>query len=237
MTTGLRLTLAQLGWFNTALYALARLLQACSGGRWTLLRYLFVAQHVAAAPLSPMRGNDIAIRTPGAEDALPDDYPRPPQVVRQRYAQGARTFTAWRNGRLAGFLWLIAHAYQEDEVRVRYRLASPRASWDFDVWVRPEERLGWVFRRLWEAARQHLRASGVHWTCSRISAFNAGSLRAHAHIGTVRLGQAVFLRCGRWQWMIASMRPYFHLSRSPSCFPQLTFDIPAQEPPCPTSTK
>jgi GNAT superfamily N-acetyltransferase len=138
---------------------------------------------------------------------------------------------------LAGFLWLIADAYQEDEVRARYRLASSRASWDFDVWVRPEERLGWVFRRLWEAARQHLRARGVRWTCSRISAFNAASLRAHAQIGTVTLGHAVFLRCGAWQWMIATLRPWFHLSRSPSSFPQLTFDIPVQEPPCPTSTK
>lgn len=237
MTTGLRHTLAQLGWFNTILYALARLLETCSGGRWTLLRYLFVAQYVADTPLSPMRGADISIRMQAAGEALPDDYPRPRHVVRARYAQGAQTLNAWRNGQLAGFLWLIAGAYQEDEVRVRYRLASSSASWDFDVWVRPDQRLGWVFRRLWEAARQHLRARGVRWTCSRISAFNPSSLRAHAHIGTVMLGQAVFLRCGTWQWMIASLRPYFHLSRSPHVFPQLTFDLPAQEPPCPTSTK
>lgn len=237
MTTGLRQTLAQLGWFNTILYALARLLEACSAGRCTLLRYLFVAQYVADTPLSPMRGNDIAIRMAAAGEALPDDYPRPQQVVRGRYAQGAQTLNAWRNGKLAGFLWMIEDAYQEDEVRVRYRLASTRASWDFDVWVRPEERLGWVFRRLWEAARQHLRARGVRWTCSRISAFNANSLRAHAQLGTVRLGQAIFLRCGAWQWMVSSLRPYFHFSRSPHSFPQLTFDLPAQEPPCPTSNK
>lgn len=237
MTTGLRLTLAQLGWFNTMLYALARLLELASGGRWTLLRYLFVAQYVSDTPLTPMRGADIGIRMPSACEPLPDSYPRPPHVVRDRYAQGAQSLAAWRHGELAGFLWMIAGAYQEDEVRVRYRLASPRASWDFDVWVRPDERLGWVFRRLWEAARQHLRARGVRWTCSRISAFNAASLRAHAHIGTVKLGHALFLRCGAWQWMIASLPPYFHLSRSPSSFPQLTFDIPTQEPPCPTSTK
>jgi len=237
MMTGLRFTLAQLGWLNTAWYALARLLARLSGGRWTLLRYIFVAQYVSDTPLEPLRGADIEIRQPAAGDPLPPGYPRPPQVVRDRYAQGAQTLEAWRNGQLAGFLWLIAGAYQEDEVRVRYRLASSRAGWDFDVWVRPEQRLGWVFRRLWEAARQHLRRRGVHWTCSRISAFNAASLRAHAHIGVVRLGHAVFLRCGAWQWMIASLRPYFHLSRHPASFPQLVFDLPSQEPPCPPSNK
>ncbi|MYM67259.1 hypothetical protein GTP45_10495 [Pseudoduganella sp. FT55W] len=228
----MRRTFAQLGLLNTALYLVARLLERASGGRWTLLRYVFVAQYVSDAPLLPMRGADIEIRMPGADAALPAGYPRPPQVVRARYAQGAQTLCAWRNGGLAGFLWLIAEAYDEDEVRVRYRLASSRLGWDFDVWVRPEERLGWVFRRLWEAARQHLRRRGVRWTCSRISAFNAASLRAHAQIGTVRLGHAVFLRCGAWQWMIASLWPYVHLSRSATSFPELTFNPPTQEPPC-----
>lgn len=236
-TEGLRRTYSELGWLNTALYGLARVLERLSGGRWALFRYYFVAQYVSDAPLTPMRGADIEIVAPGANDPLPAGYPRPAHVVRDRYAQGAQTLAAWRNGQLAGFLWMITDAYQEDEVRVRYRLTSSRAGWDFDVWVRPEERLGWVFRRLWEAARQHLRRRGVRWTCSRISAFNPASLRAHAQIGTVRLGHAVFLRCGAWQWMFSSLRPYFHLSRSAASYPQLMFDLPSQEPPCHISNK
>lgn len=227
MTTGLRQTFAQLGWFNAALYALSRLVDKASGGHWALHRYHFVAQYVGDTPLSPARGLDIEIRMPTAADAIPDGYPRPHAVVRQRYAQGALSLAAWRNGGLAGFLWLIMDAYHEDEIRARYQLVSSRASWDFDVWVRPDERLGWVFLRLWEAARCHLRERGVHWTCSRISAFNTASLRAHARIGTVPLGGALFLRCGAWQWMIASLAPYFHLSRGPACYPQLMFDTSA----------
>lgn len=238
MSTRLGLTLAQLGWLNTALYLLARLLHRASAGRWALYRYQFVAQHIGATPLTPLRGADIRITVPAAGEALPADYPRPAPVVQARYAQGAQTFAAWRHGRLAGFIWLIHSAYQEDEVRARYRLASPQASWDFDVWVRPDERLGWVFRRLWEAARQHLRQRDIRWSCSRISAFNAASLRAHARIGVVRLGHATFLRCGRWQWMVAGIRPYFHLSRSEASFPRLTFDTSTlKEPPCPNCRK
>ncbi|MFS2002582.1 GNAT family N-acetyltransferase [Duganella sp. CT11-25] len=243
MTTGLRQTIAQLGWPNAALYALARLLDKLSAGRWALYRYHFVAQYIGDTPLSPARGRDIEIRMSSVADAPLDGYPRPQAVLRGRYAQGALSLMAWRNGHLAGFLWLILDGYQEDEVRVRYRLASSRSCWDFDVWVRPDERLGWVFLRLWEAARRHLRQHGVRWSCSRISAFNPASLRAHAQIGTVRLGGALFLRCGGWQWMIASLAPYFHFSRDPASFPQLMFDTSAladiapQEPPCPISTK
>ena len=54
-----------------------------------------------------------------------------------------------------------------------------------------------------------------------ISAFNAASLRAHARLGARRLGSATFLRCGRWQWMLATRPPYFHLSRHAAAFPRL----------------
>jgi len=226
-------TFVQLGWFNAMLYLLARGLAAITGRRWTLFRYRFVAQPIGDTPLILLRGADIEIRLPAAHEALPPDYPRPANVIGQRYAQGARALTAWRKGRLAGFLWLIQSAYQEDEVRVRYLLASPHTSWDFDVWVRPEERLGWVFRKLWEAARLDLRQRDIQWSCSRISAFNAASLRAHASMGAVNMGSATFLRCGAWQWMLASLPPYFHLSRHPASYPQLTF----QEPSCPLFNK
>jgi GNAT superfamily N-acetyltransferase len=237
MIAGLRQTYAQLGSANTAWYMLSRLLERISGGRWALFRYEFVAQYVADTPLEPLRGADIEIRHTVPQQALPEDYPRPAHAVHYRHAQGAQELTAWRGGHLAGFLWLIRGAYQEDEVRARYCLVHPHASWDFDVWVHPEERLGWVFRQLWEAARSDLRHEGIRWTCSRISAFNSASRRAHAQIGTVSMGAALFLRCGHWQWMLANVRPYFHLSRSAASYPQLNFDTSTLEQPCPTSNK
>ncbi len=240
-TAGLRHTLAQLGWLNAALYWLGRALDNASAGRWTLHRYRFVAQYVGDRPICAGRGTDIQVHAHVQDQALPDSYPRPPAVVRARFEQGAYSLGAWRHGRLAGFLWLVLDAYQEDEVRVRYRLPRADTSWDFDVWIDPDERLGWAFPRLWEAARQQLRERGVRWTCSRISAFNAASLRAHARIGNVRLGDALFVRCGGWQWMFSTLAPYFHLSRNAASFPQLTFDTSAladvapQEQPCPPS--
>jgi hypothetical protein len=227
MAHALRHTLGQLGWRNAALYWLARALARVTRGCWRLHRYQFIAQHVADAPLNTARGHDIAIAPHDPNAALPAGYPRSAAVVAARVAQGARSLVAWRHERLAGFLWLIDHAYQEDEVRARFQLASPRAAWDFDVWVAPDQRLGMTFARLWEAARVQLRARDVRWTCSRISAFNPASLRAHAAIGVVPLGSALFLCCGSWQWMFASMAPRFHWSRAPDSYPVLTFDTRA----------
>jgi hypothetical protein len=234
MTRILRI-IRQLGCFNAFLLALSRVIDRSSGGRWRLQRYLFVAQVLPTAPLCAGRGRDIRIRLLTESAAVPEGCPRPHAVVRDRYRQGAQALAAFREERLAGFLWFVFGAYQEDEVRAHFSLPSPDCVWDFDVWVRPEERLGWTFRRLWEAARLLLRARGARWSCSRISAFNAASLRAHAAIGTTRLGSAIFLNCGNWQWMLATMPPYAHLSRSADAVPNLL--IMPKEPICPISTK
>lgn len=230
-------SIAQLGWLNAGLYALGRLLARASGGRWALYKYQFVAQAIGAASLCRGRGSKIEVRLCRARHALPPDYPRPADVLRQRDAQGALSLAAFSGGALTGFLWLLFDSYQEDEVRARYTLAGP-AAWDFDVWVHPEARLGLTFPRLWDAANGLLRARSVRWSCSRISSFNFASLNAHARIGAVRLGTATFLRCGRWQWMCSTLAPYCHLSRHPASFPTFHFDIrglaqiPSMEPSC-----
>lgn len=216
-------TLKALGWPTALLYWLAQAIHRASGGRWQLHAYRYVAQQVRQRALLGAQGSDIDIRCMTAGAPLPAGYPRAASVVAARHAQGARSLTAWRHGRLAGFLWLIDGGYDEDEVRVRFELPA-HACWDFDVWVHPDERLGYVFARLWEGARQALRERRVLWTCSRISVFNPGSQRAHAAIGIKPLGSALFLRCGSWQWMVATKAPHFHLSRSASERPVVRFD-------------
>jgi hypothetical protein len=222
--------IAELGCCNALLYHVDRALSRLSGGRCGLYKYHFVAQAIAVESLCGGRGGKIAVRLCRHRADLPAGYPRDGRVLDQRYADGALSLTAFSGNaegggeRLAGFLWLMFDAYQEDEVRARYILASPQSSWDFDVWVAPRERLGPSFARLWDEANRVLRARAVRWSCSRISAFNGASLRAHARIGTVRLGTATFVCCGRWQWMFATVPPYAHLSRGASSFPRLIFD-------------
>lgn len=228
MYTRLKLTIRQLGLPDACWYALARLVGALSFGHWRLHKYRFVAQPVASQPLCGGRGRSIDVRDagPGLD---PAQFQRRPEVIGSRFAQGARCLAAYVAGKLAGYLWYCLGAYQEDEVRARFVPATPDAAWDFDVEVFCEHRLGLAFARLWDEANRRLRAHGVRWSLSRISAFNPGSRGVHARLGAVPIGSAVFLRCGRWQWMAASLPPYLHCSRSDDSFPQLCLAPPACE--------
>lgn len=220
-------SLRQLGWRDSAWLAVARLLARVPRQRCALYRYQFVAQAVAPGSLCHGRGRNITVTPCLAEGDLPPGPVRRPGVLRARYGQGAQCLVARHAqapAQMAGWLWLLRHGCQEDEVRARYALASSQSSWDLDVWVAPGQRGSLVFARLWEEANAVLHAQGVRWTCSRISRFNPASLAAHARLGTHGLGTATFLRCGRWQWMAASLPPYLHLSRHPGDVPCLAFD-------------
>lgn len=220
MTTRFLHTLAELGAANTAWYVAARLLGRIG---LRLFRYQFVAQRVAPAAMRRTPGS-LAMRTLAAVDQLPAAYPRPREVVATRFRQGGNSIAAWKGEELAGILWYQFGAYQEDEVRARYRLPSPHACWDYDVFIQPHLRIGTAFCRLWDEANRHMHARGIRWTCSRISVFNPGSLRAHLRLGAIPMGCATFLGAGRWQLMLASLPPYIHLSgRAGSC-PELVFD-------------
>lgn len=240
--TRLRRSAAQLGWPDALCHALDRLLATLG---WRLRKYYFVAQPTAARPAAgPVRGAAFSVRLAGNGGEVPLSHPRPRAVICQRFAQGAQTLQAWHGNdgnELAAFLWFVPHTYMEDEVRARYRLASRASLWDFDVYVAPAYRLGPAFLRLWSEAHTLMRSRGVAWTCSRISADNPGSRAAHARLGAVALGTAFFLTCGGWQWMVATRKPYFHLSRHPAACPQLLFDTSTlgrgatPEPTCPAS--
>lgn len=220
MATHFLQPLAELGARNTAWYAFARCLRIVG---IAMYRYQFVAQPVVPGPMRASPGN-LAMRQIASLDELPAVYPRPREVVAARFRQGGCSISAWKGQELAGILWYQLGAYQEDEVRVRYCLPSPHSCWDYDVFVQPNMRLGTAFCRLWDEANCRLRMRGIEWTCSRISVFNAGSLRAHARIGSVSMGNATFFRLGRWQLMLASRRPYCHLSGAAASWPQLVFD-------------
>jgi hypothetical protein len=216
----------QLGWPNAILYGVARTLRTVG---WRMHRYYFVAQRVAVAPQRTGWGNSIDVRPVVMLSEIPWGYPRPRDVLAERFRQGGFSLAAWRGSELAGFLWYQFAAYQEDEVRARYCLSSPSSAWDYDVFVQPHLRLGPTFARLWQEAHRRLHARGVRWTCSRISAFNPDSLRSHGRLGTVRLGSATFVTIGRCQCMVATVAPFIHLSFHPAACPQLRFDTDALE--------
>lgn len=214
--------LQQWGWFNTGLFVLNRLLVIISSGSLRLYKYNLIGQPVAKVSLLPPgRGRKIEIRLVQPHDEITRQFPRPAAAIQARFEQGAKCLVAFKDGQFVGFLWLLLGSYQEDEVRARFTPLPPKqAAWDFDVYVAPDFRLGLAFPRLWDEANRLLTGNDIQWSCSRISAFNAGSLGAHARLGTVSLGNAIFFCAGRWQITFASIPPYFHLSLNPESFPE-----------------
>jgi hypothetical protein len=189
-----------------------------------LFRYYFVAQPVAAEPILPARrGRAIEIRQLKSTDAVLADLPIGDAVVQCRFDQDAVCFGAFQDNAIVGCLWLCHGKYEEDEVRCLFKLDPENSTaWDFGIYVVPAARGGFAFLKLWDGANAYLREQGVNWSLSRISAFNPDSLRSHQNLGTRRIASALFVQLGRLQLMVSSLRPFVHLSASPSQTPELT---------------
>jgi hypothetical protein len=205
------------------LYLLSRV---CEGTPFGLYAYRLVAQPIAPKPLlPPARGRSIEIRLMERGDPALAGLPLTPAVLDYRFGQGAVCFGAFKGGAIIGCLWLCLGPYLEDEVRCRF---VPRdASWDFDVYLHPEHRVGFGFARLWDEANAYLRARGLAWSISRISVLNTKSLAAHDKLGIRTLGTATFAKLGALQVMLATLAPFIHLSLSPSSAPTLVLRAPA----------
>jgi GNAT superfamily N-acetyltransferase len=228
LPANLKRTFHELGLANGAIYLAGRLLQRLSADRARIIRYKLVAQPVPQTPSRPPRAaTKCRIRTINANDAVVSAFPRPPQVISRRFADGATCFVAEVGDRFAGFLWLARNAYEEDEVRCRFELFPPElCAWDFDVYVEPDFRIGRTFSRLWEAANAHLSAQGVLWSLSRISAFNPESLAAHRRLGIREVGMATFLVFGSVQLSLYGKAPFLSISSSPLRRPRFRLSPP-----------
>jgi hypothetical protein len=177
-------------------------LQRLSGGRAAIAPYLLVAQPVGNPALAEVRADaQTVVQRVGPGHPLLAAFPRPAEVIAQRFADGAECWAATVKGEFAGHIWIARGCYVEDEVRCVYRIAEPAIGvWDYDVYVEPRYRLGRTMGRLWKAVDQELAAQGVRWTFSRINRFNSASIKAHHRLGAKAVGQLVFGIAGTFQF-------------------------------------
>jgi hypothetical protein len=217
-------TLTELGVFDGVLYLLARAVERLTRGRLMFRKYYFLAQPVAeASMLGARRGKAFAVRAVDRDDPIVACFPRPADVIARRFSRGSTCFVATKGTRFAGFLWLQAGSYEEDEVRCRFTpQPASQTVWDYDVHVEPEHRASFAFACLWEAAYAHCRASGVKWSMSRVSAFNAPSLRAHRRLNAAIVASACYVKGRRWQLMLSGIEPHVHFSTRDEHAPELS---------------
>ena len=222
-----RSSVARIGTVDTCLYVASRVLDACFRGRIRIVKYYFMAQPVAEGSATRgARSGSFVLTFIDGNSPLFAQIERPPEVIAQRFAQGARCLAATTDdATLAGFLWFVVGPYEEDEVRARFDpMPSGRSAWDFDVTILPRYRMGRLFSYLWDRAGSELSSQGVSHTLSRISAFNGPSIASHRRLGARVVGEALFLCLGRLQLMRASVAPRWHLSFRPESRPVLAIE-------------
>ena len=83
--------------------------------------------------------------------------------------------------------------------------------------------------KLWSTAMERMRAQGISWSASRISAFAPGSLAAHRRMGAAVVGQAFFFVAFGLQLTVATLRPFLHLSLHNASRPEIRVSAPARE--------
>ena len=215
----------QLGYVDGFLYSLNTLFQYLSIKKMRTIKYYIYSQPVPHAALLPKnRGKDIHIEQVYANDEITSKFPRPRDVIMNRFNQGALCFVAYKNNTFAGFLWLIKNKYVEDEVKCNYfPLPARNSVWDFDVYISPEQRISFVFIKLWDYANSYMRANGITTSMSRISAFNISSIKSHGRLGAKRIGQLTFFCLGSLQILFASKAPYIFLTIGNKFIPSLKF--------------
>lgn len=204
----------QLGFTNTLLYLFNRLFSPVR-----VIKYYFLSQLFSQEPLLPeRRGRNIkVIEIPETKGTNP--CPRPSNVIIERYSQSATCLAAFRNESFAGCLWYVKEKYHEDEVNCLFEFDSNDSVWDFDVYVTPELRLSPVFLKLWDEFSARLIKEGYHYSLSRISALNVGSLYSHKRMGAQQIGWATFICIGRFQITISNVSPFLHFSSGKASFP------------------
>ncbi len=174
-------------------------------------RYVLTAQPVPAG--GGMAMGRLEVREAKAGDPALAGLPVDDQVLAYRFGQGAVCLVALDEGKTVGSIWFCFGAYDEDMVRCRFLLLpAATTAWDFDVYVAPDHRLGRTFARMWAAANAYLRARGVQWSLSRVSAYNVASLQSHKRLGARAVGRATFLTLGPLQIMWSTARPRCHVS-------------------------
>jgi hypothetical protein len=224
----LRDNLHLLGFGNGLLYCADRVLAVATRGYCKLYKYYFVAQPVPdERPREVATATRTRIHRETNADNIVRSFPRPPEVIARRLADGATCLVAERDGEAIGFIWLKFDSYEEDEVRCLYLLEPAKEmAWDFDAFIAPRFRMSRAFVQLWDAAFERLREHGCRWSVSRISAFNPGSLNSQRRLGAVHLHTAVFTAVGPAQLTLLSCRPFVHLSLGRRSRPTIVLHLP-----------
>ena len=194
-----RNTIRSLGAVDAFVFALHRVVNLLSLRSLSIQRFYLFAQPLVKVPqLSKRRGGAITVSLCTDADRLVNELPRPRQELEARLQAGSTCYIAEVDDVIAGCMWLHRGRYFEEELGVVVRCEPLDACvWDYDVFVLPEHRGGFVFPKLWSEVAQRLMAEGVTHSVSLAYAHNDASIRSHCRMGSFAIGSGLLLAMGR----------------------------------------
>lgn len=217
MFESLRKIYQEFGYLAGSIYCIDRLMRRISN-HLRLYYYELMMQPVRPTPLLPKSlSRAFEFREIVAGQSEIDLMPARPEVLALRFRQNARCLGLFKGDELAGYVWLGFGQYEEDEVRCNFELSPrDRSSFDFDLYIFPKYRMGPAFAALWDGANSFLRELGVDQTFSRMTRFNTPSRRAHQRLGSIRIGQIIFVHFWGIEVSISTVPNCVHVSLQPS---------------------
>lgn len=224
-----RSVIEQLGSRGAVLYLMDRASRRV-GLPLNVRSYWIVAQPVTdLTPTIGRRGQAYTLRGIAEGDAALAQMPLSADTIAFRFGQDARCYGLFRCDELVAYLWLQLGPYAEDEVRGRFvPRPAGKVAWDFDVYVRPQDRMTPAFLVLWNAVNARLAQEGFGVSLSRISAFNRTSLQSHRRLGAYRIGRTDFIGLGPVQVLMSSLRPRFHVALRRTQRPDIVVEVDDQ---------
>ena len=175
--------------------------------------YAIVAQPVPPSRILPRgRGKSIEVRRLSKTEPCLQDLPLSEDTLRRRRErEDILCFGAFKGEQLVGCNWLSLGDHDDELLDVRFapRPDEGRATWDFDLYIVPQERLGFAFARIWDDIFDFMREAGFGWSVSYISPINQTSWSAHKRLGSFRIASLVLMKAGPVQVMLSTVRPFF----------------------------
>jgi hypothetical protein len=144
--------------------------------------------------------------------------------IQNRLDAGDCCLACFKDNTLAGYLWINTAGYREIEDRSLFSLGNEQLVWDYDIYVPPEHRAGFVFACLWNEYFNYLKQHKIKYTLSRVSVFNYHSVRSHKGLGARVIFSVVYLKLFSWQISLSGVFPHLFFSVSQATLPQFTLD-------------
>lgn len=180
--------------------------------------------------LPPARGRSIEVRKLDKADPCLKALPVTPDLLESRRRNGNIVcFGAFKRGRLIGCHWLALESHDDEAMRVRFRgtgQGRARFVWDFDLYVVPEERIGFAFARIWDEVFEYLRQAGIDWSLSYVSPINQRSRKSHETLGSARIASLLILGVGKTEFVVSNIAPYVGIAVGPAMRVEIPLSVP-----------